>query len=205
MTLAEGERRIDVHFVLPSAGTIRGRVETADGVPLGGAEVHATADGGSSDSSAYLRARCASGGVFVIEGLEAESYTLRVERNWLDAEYARNCASTQVRGVHPGEEIVIVLARAAPIGGQVVTAENRPGEGAWVSATLDGLYLDSAYCDAGGRFHLLVPVGTAVRIDVYPTVRSDDWDGWTILDGAGASFMNYPAGSEDLVLELPSR
>ena len=205
MTLAEGEQRTDLRLVLPSAGTIRGRVETADGVRLAGAQVHATAEGQSDDSSGYLRARCGSGGMFEIEGLEAESYTLRVERGWLDAESARSSASTQMSGVHPGQEVVIVLARAAPIAGQVLTPEGGLAEGAWIVATLDGLYLDSAYCDAAGRFRLVVPLGTSPSLDVRPTTRSDDWNGWTIRDGIGGlTFGNVPAGTEDLVVQLPS-
>jgi hypothetical protein len=204
--LAEGERRTDVRFVLPSSGRIRGRVETADGAPLAGAEVHATPDGRANDSSPYLRARCESGGVFEIDGLEAESYTLRVERGWLDAEHAKDCASTQVKGVHPGEAIVLVLAPAAPIEGQVLTAEGRLAEGTWVSASLDGLYLDSAYCDAAGRFRLLVPQGTSPQITVRPTVRSDDWNGWTILEHTGGiDLINVPAGAENLEVSLPAR
>ncbi len=206
VTLALGEQRTNLRFVLPSAGTIRGRVETADSLPVAGAEVHAKAEGQSEDSSPYLRARCESGGRFVIEGLEAELYTLRVERGWLDPKHAQDCASTQMRGVRPGDEVVITLARGVPLEGRVLTAENRPGEGTWVCATLDGLYLDSAYCDASGRFRLLVPDGALPQLDVYPTVRSDDWNGWTILHGAGgASFMNVPVGSEEFEFQLPAR
>ncbi len=203
--LAEGERRTDLQIVVPRGQKIWGRVETPAGEPVAGLLVCALAEGAEANPQLEVRCRTEGGGVFELAGLESVKYRLTFDPRSLAGPAVKGCAFTQKAGVMPGEELLVVLAQADTIAGYVLTSDDQPVEAAWVEARLDELQTEWTYCDAQGRFELTVPSGATVRVRALPTVKTDDFWGYEVLNEApGVDLPSIAAGSTDLVLRMPA-
>ncbi len=133
-------------FRLAPEQAIRGRVvDAALGKPVAGAKVQAMRN--SEDAVEVAEATTGDDGGFVLAGLEAKRYHLRVSRfGWRLLAPAAPVAAPQVR-------VMVKMSRGNVIRGLVVDADGEPEPNAVVAAVLSGLPGPIIWrADGEGRF-----------------------------------------------------
>jgi len=164
--LGQGEHRDGLVLRLGTGGAIAGRVQTASGQPVEGAQVQALrlsdaapAGGDTTDAT----------GGFRVDGLEGGEYSVAAS-----APPGRALAAAVRVGDREEAEVVLVLGGDV-IRGRVVDSSARPVPGALVSAApMDGggQAARAAATDASGAFRVEGLQGRAYRVEARAAGRS---------------------------------
>ncbi|RMG16709.1 MAG: carboxypeptidase regulatory-like domain-containing protein, partial [Planctomycetota bacterium] len=142
--LASGEDRDLGELALRASCSLRGRVLSADGLPLAGAEV--VADGRAQE----VRARTDAEGRFRLAGLGEGLFVVGASlRGWVSA-VARDVPVT----AGGGGEVELRLERAGSLGGTLRGPDGQPLSGGLVFAFAGERRLDMTRSDADGRYRL---------------------------------------------------
>ena len=158
--LKDGQARRDVNFALVRAGSIRGRIVSAEGRPIEGARVRAVVTGpdGGFSYGEHSSARTNERGEYEIRNLLAGVY--RVMFEWFDPEARKAKATPEVRptyfpGTHnPAEALPLTLAPGANLRADI----RRPTEEFF---RIEGHVL-RGYSDGQIEANMLMP-GLAIR------------------------------------------
>ncbi|MBI5431283.1 MAG: sigma-70 family RNA polymerase sigma factor [Planctomycetes bacterium] len=164
--LAVGER-VELELFAPAGAVVRGTVRDPAGVPVEGATIAATRAPDDTRSTQSER-----DGSFELAGLTADVWELRATP---PAE--RELAPT-TRTVHaPMDGVVLDLAAVEVVRGRVLDVDGAALAHARVEARDElGRAVDTAWCDAQGRFELALPRGVAMTVVARRTQPKGEWE-----------------------------
>ena len=178
---------------------IEGRVENSEGEGLPSVLVQAFPAGTvEEDPSKIIHVISESNGHFVLRQLTSQRYELVADPVYLNRLVQEPYMKGWSTSIEAGEsDARILLRRATVLAGQVKTSDGQPAFDAHVSASVDGVVVDSITANALGSFRMTVPSRTHCRIEAEwtPTGQSNG-------DTKHASVDGIESGRTDVVLTL---
>lgn len=201
-TIEAGVEPAPLELVVPSGGSLTGRVVDRDGHGVV-AYVSLDPEGGHESTSGDVQTD--GDGRFTASGLTGSSYSLTVwpRSLWSDDPDEPRHAMTRVEGIAVGaSDVSLVVPRALPLRGRVLDANGELVENVSVIARPSGTQTEfpTARRLPDGRFELWVAEGERFDVEAREVIGSGEG---RIAIGRQARALGVLGGGEDLELRFP--